>query len=497
MMVAGISTTAPAVAAPKPAPAPGLQLRFLHVVDEQGHPFRAGTAGVIASTQSGQTVGTADTKGVVRLVVKPLVKYQFFGFARNTGWGCGWVNPDGTGTYFFSDKIQKYGLQLLLPTTFIVRKPNCSPPPTPGPTATVLNGDTGSAFPVGIAGLMACTHGACVFAGTDGNGVAQLTNWTDTQGVVQLPSLDPNVVYTFTGWAQNPAGWDTTCAYTPDAGVTNFFFSPNVTGHLSDVNGTQFVISQPDCPPPPAPGPTATVLNGDTGSAFPIGIAGLMACTGGTCVFAGTDANGVARLRNWTDNQGVVQIADLDPNVVYTFTGWVFNPPGWDTSCAYTEGAKSYFFSANVTGHLSDVNGTQFVVSQPDCPPPPTPGPTATVLNGETGTAFPFGTAGLMACTGATCVFAGADTNGVVHLTNWTDDTGAVQLPNLDPNVVYTFSAWVFNPPGWDTTCAYTEGAKSYFFNAPSSNATGNLADVENTVFSIPRTTCPPPTPTP
>ena len=132
-MIAGISLTAPAGAAPRTPQVPTrLELRFLRVVDEHGHAFRAGTAGVIASTPDGQTVGTADAKGVVRLTVKPLVKYQFFGFARNTGWGCGYINPDGTGEYFFSDKIEKYGMQLLWPTTFVVRKANCPPPPDPG-----------------------------------------------------------------------------------------------------------------------------------------------------------------------------------------------------------------------------------------------------------------------------------------------------------------------------------------------------------------------------
>ena len=114
----------------------------------------------------------------------------------------------------------------------------------------MLNGETGTAFPAGTGGgVMACTASSCVFVGMDANGVVQLHNWTDNQGVVQMADLDPNVEYQFTAWVTNPAGWDTSCAYTPDGGITNFFFSANVTGHQSDVNGTQFTISKPTaCP---------------------------------------------------------------------------------------------------------------------------------------------------------------------------------------------------------------------------------------------------------
>lgn len=446
VMIAGISLTAPAGAAPKTPQVPKLELRFLRVVDEHGHAFRSGTAGVIASTPDGQTVGTADAKGIVRLAVKPLVKYRFFGFARNTGWGCGYVNPDGTGEYFFSDKIQKYGIQLLLPTTFVVRKPNCSPSvPTPGPTATLLNGETGTAFPVGIAGLMACTNGTCVFAGTDANGVAQLTNWTDTTGAVQLPNLDPNVAYTFSAWAQNPTGWDTTCAYTPDNGATNFFFSANVTGHLSDVVGTTFSIYQPTCPPPPptpSPGIELHILRADDSQPFALGGAGvwtgLRICPLVGCVSEGSGANVVYADADATGN---VVVPNLDPAVQYVFRAMARNVDGW--SCpAYTDPntGENYWFAPHVTGTPSAVNGTTFHISDNNC------STTVTVLNGRTGNPFPTGTAGLGICPvvgcvregpGANVIYAGADVDGKV-------------TPHLDPAVQYDFQPVARNVDGWN-----------------------------------------------
>ncbi len=237
-------TSVPAGAKPAAPPQAQVKLNNLKVLDGDGHPF-PGEAGVVycAGTDPCQAATTDQNGNVNPFFVNPNIEYRVFGFATNTGWGCGGY-PLNDKLWWFGPTSNGLGRTFARPATFVVTRPNCTG------TATVLNGETGTAFPAGTGGgVMACTASSCVFVGMDANGVVQLHNWTDNQGVVQMADLDPNVEYQFSAWVTNPAGWDTSCAYTPDGGITNFFFSANVTGHQSDVNGTQFTISKPTaCP---------------------------------------------------------------------------------------------------------------------------------------------------------------------------------------------------------------------------------------------------------
>jgi hypothetical protein len=95
-----------------------------NVLDGGGHPFAR--AGIWAVPVGGGSMlfGSVDPSGVAAFTnLDPTVEYSFTAFAINTGWGCGYVAPDGT-TYHFSAPVQGYP-GAVQGTTFTIAKPNC------------------------------------------------------------------------------------------------------------------------------------------------------------------------------------------------------------------------------------------------------------------------------------------------------------------------------------------------------------------------------------
>jgi hypothetical protein len=103
---------------------------LLRVVDSDGNPFPAGTAGVQACGGAGypacdpQVVAVdSDGDGKVRLALDPTTLYTINGFAMNTGWPDPWVSEDGT-EFHFSDTVTLLGADLQAGTVFVVAPPS-------------------------------------------------------------------------------------------------------------------------------------------------------------------------------------------------------------------------------------------------------------------------------------------------------------------------------------------------------------------------------------
>jgi len=103
---------------------------LLRVVDDQGNPFPAGTAGVNACDTSGTRdpvcIGTTDTDGDgnVLLVLDPTTPWWVYGWAINTGWPePSWVGEDGTQFHFSEPVTLDPGVELEDGTVFMVAEP--------------------------------------------------------------------------------------------------------------------------------------------------------------------------------------------------------------------------------------------------------------------------------------------------------------------------------------------------------------------------------------
>ena len=212
---------------------------LLRVVDGEGNPFPAGSAGVQACGGAGYPacdphVVAVDTDGDgnVRLGLDPTTLYTINAFAMNTGWPDPWVSPDGT-EFHFSATVTLLGADLADGTVFVV-----PPPSTETPTGTVLRvvDGQGNPFPAGTAGVQAC--GGAGDPACDPHVVAVDT---DGDGNVGL-ELDPTTPYTINAFAMN-TGWPDPWV-SPDG--TEFHFSATVTLLGSDLqNGTVFVVAPP------------------------------------------------------------------------------------------------------------------------------------------------------------------------------------------------------------------------------------------------------------
>ena len=215
-------TSVPAGAKPAAPPQAQVKLNNLKVLDGDGHPFPGRSRrrllrrnGTRARRQRRIRTATSIPSSSIRTS-----NTASLGFATNTGWSCG--------GYPLNDKLWWFGpTSNGLGRTFPrAQRPSSSRGSNCTGTATVLNGEQrGPRFPAGTGGgVMACTASSCLFVGMDANGVVQLHNWADNQGVVQMADLDPNAEHQFTAWVTNPAGWDTSCAYyTPTAGSRTSF----------------------------------------------------------------------------------------------------------------------------------------------------------------------------------------------------------------------------------------------------------------------------------
>ena len=79
-----------------------------NVLDGDGHPFVHAGIWAVPTGGGSMLFGNVDPNGVAGFTnLDPNVEYSFTGFAINTGWGCGYVAPDGT-TYHFSAPVQGY-----------------------------------------------------------------------------------------------------------------------------------------------------------------------------------------------------------------------------------------------------------------------------------------------------------------------------------------------------------------------------------------------------
>ena len=107
---------------------------LLRVVDGQGNPFPAGTAGVQACGGAGYpacdphvVAVDSDGDGKVRLALDLTTLYTVGGFAMNTGWPDPWVSEDGT-EFHFSDTVTVVGGDLKDGTVFMVAQPGTEAP---------------------------------------------------------------------------------------------------------------------------------------------------------------------------------------------------------------------------------------------------------------------------------------------------------------------------------------------------------------------------------
>jgi hypothetical protein len=123
-----VSFVVPTTGVPEPT---GTRLR---VVDGQGNPFPAATAGVQACGGGGYPecdphVGAIDSDGDgnVLLALDPTTQYTINGFAMNTGWPDPWVSPDGT-EFHFSQTVTVLGADLENGTVFVVAQPGNEAP---------------------------------------------------------------------------------------------------------------------------------------------------------------------------------------------------------------------------------------------------------------------------------------------------------------------------------------------------------------------------------
>jgi hypothetical protein len=210
---------------------------LVRVVDGDGNPFPAGTAGVQACGGTGfpacdphVVAVDSDGDGKVRIELDPTTRYTINGFATNTGWPDPWVAPDGT-EFHFSPTVTLPGADLQNGTVFAVVRPEAPS----GTLVRVVDGD-GNPFPAGTAAVQAC--GGTGFPACDPHVVAVDS---DGDGKVRI-ELDPTTVYTINGFATN-TGW-------PDPWVapdgTEFHFSPTVTLPGADLqDGTVFVVARP------------------------------------------------------------------------------------------------------------------------------------------------------------------------------------------------------------------------------------------------------------
>jgi hypothetical protein len=115
---------------------------LVRVVDGQGNPFPAGTAGVQACGGAGYpacdphvVVVDEDGDGKVRLAVDPTTLYAINGFAVDTGWPDPWVSEDGT-EFHFSATVTVLGADLKAGTVFVVAQPGGNAPTDGGTHAS-------------------------------------------------------------------------------------------------------------------------------------------------------------------------------------------------------------------------------------------------------------------------------------------------------------------------------------------------------------------------
>lgn len=101
---------------------------LVRVVDGNGNPFPAGTAGVSAHDMSGVRgsveVDDTDGDGDVLLSLDPTTQWWIIGRVTNTGWpDPSWVAEDGTEFHFSEPLILDPGTQLDEGTVFVIAEP--------------------------------------------------------------------------------------------------------------------------------------------------------------------------------------------------------------------------------------------------------------------------------------------------------------------------------------------------------------------------------------
>lgn len=112
----------------KDRPEPGTTDVAVRVLDGDGSPFPAGTAGVMACvTPSCEPMifGSADAEGVATLTLASKVEYTVTALVSGTGWACGgWVSPTGI-VFYFSEPLVRTGVGFRRPTTLTIIAPVC------------------------------------------------------------------------------------------------------------------------------------------------------------------------------------------------------------------------------------------------------------------------------------------------------------------------------------------------------------------------------------
>jgi hypothetical protein len=214
---------------------PRLKLQNLTVLDGDGNPF-PGTAGVIYCAGADPCqLALADAHGKVSsFFVNPNVDYQMFGFAANTGWGCGgWIPPQSPSeVWYFGASTTAIGRTYAQPTTFVVPRPHCT-------GLHILNAATNQPFALGHTVVRVCPVVGCV---ADGPGANVVYAVADANGDVSAPNLDPAIEYEFLAMATDIEGWNCPGYTDPNSGVS-YWFAPTVTGTPLAIEGTTFSIS--------------------------------------------------------------------------------------------------------------------------------------------------------------------------------------------------------------------------------------------------------------
>jgi len=246
-------------ASPPVTPNAQVKLANFTVLDQYGSPFQgsgvvspapfdadSGVIYCVDGQQNSCLAAPADQHGNVQgFYVNPNVKYQVFGFAKNTGWGCGQGFVIGSDDFYFGTSTVALGRQLTAPSTLVVARPtSCT-------EMHILNAATGAPFSpanwgtpshVG-AGMRICPVTNCIDQGLAGANV--MYPGADANGDVFVANLDAGTQYTFLAMVRDIAG----C--TPDYtdGSSNYWFPPGgtVTGTPSDLAGTTFYIDD-NCP---------------------------------------------------------------------------------------------------------------------------------------------------------------------------------------------------------------------------------------------------------
>jgi hypothetical protein len=219
------------------------------VVDEVGAPrpdatvmacpYRDGTADcgdlIAAST---------DRRGVGRLRLDPLTRYEFTAFVRDPAppWACPGFEIDGSQYYFAVDPFSALPREVRHGATLAIVEPDasdCAPPPVTTAQARVVDG-AGNPLPTATTGLFICP------LAPDGTPCPGPTfDGPDPDGIIRF-DVDPTVTYRLNAFYVN-SGWP--CPdYTGPNGDT-FHFS-DITDHLGAdllTTTTTFVIEPGTC----------------------------------------------------------------------------------------------------------------------------------------------------------------------------------------------------------------------------------------------------------